>query len=188
MRSGIPPHAQPNAFASVIFLQKPNHRISKQTTAKINANKIKKIATAPVPAVSDSPARPNNKPAEDILRFRGHSLLFRVGGEVGIHDGLGGRFDGRVRQHVGVVGSEETLDLVVEDGTGAVVPESGQGMSGAAGGRWEMVRHWRAHEVHTACSRFPSTMSLRPVHEISKIVPRRLARRLLRGVIGSRCV
>ena len=159
-----------------------SYRISKQTTTKINANKIKKIATAPVPAVSDSPARPNNKPAEDILRFRGHSLLFRVGGEVGIHDGLGDRFDGRVRQHVGVVGSEETLDLVVEDGTGAVVPESGKGMSGAAGGgRWEMVRHWRAHGVHTACCRFPLTMSLRPVDRISEIGPRRLARRLLHG-------
>lgn len=120
------------------FSKTPVIAYRSETTAKINANKIKKIATAPVPAVSDSPARPNNKPAEDILRFRGHSLLFRVGGEVGIHDGLGDRFDGRVRQHVGVVGSEETLDLVVEDGTGAVVPKSGKGMSGAAGEKGEV--------------------------------------------------
>ena len=80
-----------------------------------------------------------NVAAEYVLRVREDALLLRRGDEVGAEDGVGDRLDfaeGRHEGgHVGVVGAEdelaggdpvaeETFDLVVEDGAGAVVPES----------------------------------------------------------------
>lgn len=78
-------------------------------------------------------------PAEHVLRICEHAELLRLGDEVRVEDRLGDRFGGEEGRHEGrhvwVVGSEDELgggdavaeeafDLVVEDGSGAVVPES----------------------------------------------------------------
>lgn len=83
-------------------------------------------------------------PAEDILRVGKHAQLLRLGDEVRVEDRIGDRLDGYEGRdegrHVGVVGTqdelgrgdavaEEAFDLVVEDGAGAVVPESERGFS-----------------------------------------------------------
>lgn len=87
---------------------------------------------------------------EDILRVGKHALLLRVGDEGRVQDGLRDRFhlpkgrDGG--RDVGEVGAEDELarrhavaeeafDLVVEDGAGAVIPESVRvGKGGLVGG------------------------------------------------------
>lgn len=88
-------------------------------------------------------------PAKDILRIGKHALLFRVGDESRLQDRIRDRFHLREGGHKGrdvrVVGSEDELagrdavgeeaaDLVVEDGAGAVVPESLGGISGGVEG------------------------------------------------------
>ena len=84
-------------------------------------------------------------PAEDALCVREHAQLLRLGEEGGVQDRLRDGLDVRKGRdeggHVGVVGAEDELaggdavaeeafDLVVEDGTGAVVPEAGWGGEG----------------------------------------------------------
>ena len=125
----------------------------------------------------------SNEPAENALRIREDTLLLllseEVGGQNGVGDGLDrgeGRHEG---WHVGVVGSEhelasgdavaeETFDLVVEHGSGAVVPDSEGGevlvmmLQSRDGGLQEVVVFWgrlwkrikggRKEEIgHTSC-------------------------------------
>ncbi len=83
-----------------------------------------------------------HQPPENVLRVRKHALLLRLGDEGRLQDGVRDRLDlaerGHKGGHVGVVGAEDELagrdpvveeaaDLVVEDGAGAVVPESVEG-------------------------------------------------------------
>lgn len=84
----------------------------------------------------------SNKPAEHPLRIREDTLLLPLGEKVGGQDGVGDGLDlgegWHEGWHVGVVGSEhelgardavaeETFDLVVEHGSGAVVENSERG-------------------------------------------------------------
>lgn len=78
-------------------------------------------------------------PTKYVLCIREHTQLFRLGYKVGTQNGIRDRFDvcewRHERRHVRIVGpedelgrwdtvAEETLDLVVENRSSAVVPDS----------------------------------------------------------------
>ena len=138
-------------------------------------------------------------PPKDILRIGKHAQLLRLGHEGRIHDGLRDRIHlpegGHEGRHVGVVGAEDELagrdavveeatDLVVEDGAGAVVPESGVG--GFSGDLVYLEgRKRRGEKEVTGCCRFPLRIALERGGRISRVGLRCWAMRRLRAGAGS---
>ena len=103
-------------------------------------NKTQELLASPPPTKLQGHRHRSNMPSKDILRIGEHALLLRLGDEGRIQDGLRDRLHfpegGHKGGHVGVVGAKDELagrdavvekaaDLVIEDGAGTVVPESG---------------------------------------------------------------
>lgn len=157
---------------------------------------------APPPPIPTHRTGSVDVPAEDALRVREHAQLLRLGEEGRVQDRLRDGLDVRKGRDeggdVGVVGAEDELaggdavaeeafDLVVEDGTGAVVPEAGWGRGGLVLMGWYGGEGLRVfgRGGRTACCRSPLRIVLALRDRISGVCPRRWAMRLLRGGAGS---